>query len=332
MVSVQILRGVAALMVVMFHILLKAQILNLTEISFPQGAAGVDLFFIISGFIMVYITDNKDFHFFDFLKKRLLRILPLYWMLSLVAALVYIYNPAIVNSHNGETSILSSFSLIPIDGKVMLLEVGWTLRYEFLFYFLFSLSLFLFKRHVATCFIIIGMICMLPIIFGYNFYIGYISNPIIIEFLFGMNAYFAYKREILKTALLAAITCVILTIVILFISHDISQIRAVYYGLPMLVVFMTFIYLEKTLKENNRLLPRAAKYIGDASYSIYLSHTFTIAICAKLTILFPHHIEIQILFIPLSMAASIIVGVLCYELIEKPIHKLKPKKTGHYTT
>jgi peptidoglycan/LPS O-acetylase OafA/YrhL len=139
--SVQIMRGLAAFMVVAHHCAWKGQQYSTDPWrGFRAGEAGVDLFFVISGFIMCEATNRRPIGFGAFLKARALRILPLYWLLSLVALACWRIAPQWVNSKGGDTVVLESFLLLPTTG-LYLIQNGWTLSYEFLFYAIFALGL-----------------------------------------------------------------------------------------------------------------------------------------------------------------------------------------------
>lgn len=319
MVTIQWLRALAVMMVIVFHVLLKAQILGLTTLSFSQGAAGVDLFFIISGFIMVYITNRRKFSFINFMKRRVLRIIPLYWLLSMVVGIVYFYNPSIVNSHNGETDILSSFSLLPVQGKVMLLEVGWTLRYEFFFYFIFAISFFLFRKNAIYCLVLIVTISMASLFNLNNFYVQYFTNPIILEFSFGIASYYLFRKVTTKIGLASLITGVMLLALFALAEYGLQN-RVVFYGLPMLFIFLGLLSFEDSIKKSKGCTSRFFSYLGDASYSLYLSHTLAIGVVAKALTLFNNGIA-PYMFVPLAIIASLLTGIVCYECVEKPITK-----------
>ncbi|WP_413693887.1 acyltransferase family protein [Psychromonas sp. KJ10-2] len=108
--SIQYLRGIAAILVVYYHSTIKAVQNNIPDASiYYIGESGVDLFFIISGFIICFVTDNKDFNTLKFLKSRVLRIIPLYWFFTIIALFAYLIVPSMVNSSGGETLILESF-------------------------------------------------------------------------------------------------------------------------------------------------------------------------------------------------------------------------------
>lgn len=140
--SIQYLRALACCMVLLSHISFKLKVHSINHLEwFKIGELGVDLFFIISGFIMCLTADQKENRFLDFMTKRLLRVIPIYWILTSVALIVYIYSPSLVNSSGGSTSVIYSYLLLPTPEKY-LINNGWTLSYEFYFYLLFSMCLF----------------------------------------------------------------------------------------------------------------------------------------------------------------------------------------------
>ncbi|WP_336844182.1 acyltransferase [Serratia nevei] len=316
MISVQWLRGIAVMMVVVYHVLLKAQLLGLTTTSFSIGAAGVDLFFIISGFIMVYITFGKSYSTCYFLKKRFVRIVPLYWILSFVAAVVFILQPSLVNAHNGETTIVGSFTLLPVSGKVMLLAVAWTLQYEFLFYFIFSIFLpFINKRYLLASLTIIAF-TLLGFKENGNYIINFLSNPITLEFIYGIIAFF-----ILRKTTLNSLVCIMLGALIFYAFHSFDiglEQRYIGYGVPMLFIFLGV----ASIKNDNGIVNlkplKALAYIGDASYSIYLTHIFSISITVLL-LRKANLLSSSLLFIALSITLSLLAGLMCYELVEKKL-------------
>jgi peptidoglycan/LPS O-acetylase OafA/YrhL len=176
--SVQMMRGIAALSVVFFHF----------EI-FSKGGFGVDLFFCISGFIMMLVTEkNTD----DFLKKRALRIIPLYYLLTLgVFTMNFIAPQLFVRTETDFASLLRSLFFISGIKAEPIVGVGWTLCYEMLFYLLFFVA---FKishknRHWIT-FAFLAIIVLTGLVFRpTNDYLMFYTRPILLEFALGMFAY-----------------------------------------------------------------------------------------------------------------------------------------------
>ena len=144
---IQYLRGIAAMMVVWFH---GAEQLNGARTLIPNsfGNSGVDIFFVISGFIMVVTTSGTRISPLEFMRRRIIRVVPLYWLLTLAmvgAALVApsLFRTLIVTP----VTLVESLLFIPhysISFPAMawpLLVPGWTLNFEMFFYLVFALSL-----------------------------------------------------------------------------------------------------------------------------------------------------------------------------------------------
>jgi len=152
--SIRTLRALAILTVVLGH-------LALVEVKFGQGATvlpaflirglgGIDLFFIISGLMMV-ITSRGKFHSgkraLSFIYNRLVRIYPLYWIYSFAALAAFLIHPAwwVTNAPENWRDLLVSFLLLP-SRRLPLLNVAWMLIHLIYFYFIFALFLWLLKE------------------------------------------------------------------------------------------------------------------------------------------------------------------------------------------
>lgn len=147
--SIQYLRFLAAALVVLTHgvMSLNHSLGSRVFGDFPQGGRGVDIFLVISGFIMVYITKNRQMTPLRFAFERLTRIVPLYWIFTMLMMLVVVFVPGLVNAQQLEFwHTLSSYLFIPSphpDGGELqpLLRVGWTLNIEMLFYLMIVLAM-----------------------------------------------------------------------------------------------------------------------------------------------------------------------------------------------
>src|SRR5829696_2873445 len=149
--SIQYLRGVAALMVVYTHASVQTQRYADVELPFSaHGAAGVDIFFVISGFIMWMTTigDTPTSKPLPFISRRISRIVPLYWVLTTGIVIVGLVRPDLLSSTVITVwHVLASFFFIPYPhpadngSLVPVLIPGWTLNYEMFFYAIFACSL-----------------------------------------------------------------------------------------------------------------------------------------------------------------------------------------------
>ncbi|WP_051320286.1 acyltransferase [Cupriavidus sp. amp6] len=321
--SVQFLRAVAAVLVVVCHAVTKQGQISGTGAVWEIGGSGVDLFFIISGFIMCHVTANRKVTMRGFLVARVLRIIPLYWALTLVALMVYIVSPSLVNSSGGTTTVLHSFTLIPTGAK-FLIQNGWTLTYEFWFYVIFAATLgFALRWRLA---IVSGIMVALAVggsvLQPANPTVKFLTAPIVLEFVMGIGAYL-FVRYGPRSRELSALL-VFIGVVSLFsyaLSGEVHD-RVYSYGVPMAFVFAGLVSAEDTVRRvSDTMLGRVAGTIGDASYSLYLSHPFALATTAFAIKRFGLQ-EYPITSIAVLTALALVGGYLCYALIEVNLIKL----------
>ncbi len=152
--SLELLRFVAALLVVLFHLP-----------SIGIGEFGVDIFFVISGYVMMLSTATGSH---QFLLKRLIRIVPLYWAATLAVFLIALLIPSLLNNTSANlVHLIKSLLFVPFDkngtGHQPLLTIGWTLNFEMYFYLLFAVGCALSHRYraVITASLLVGFIVLL---------------------------------------------------------------------------------------------------------------------------------------------------------------------------
>ncbi len=160
---IQYLRGIAALMVVWHHGVGQLATLE-TYFPFRFGTSGVDLFFVISGFIMVVTTAGRDVTPTEFIARRFVRVVPLYWVLTLALAATALVAPSLFRSVTlTAVSLIQSLLFIPHfspshAGMIWpVLVPGWTLNYEMFFYVVFAASL-AFSHRLAILSITLAML------------------------------------------------------------------------------------------------------------------------------------------------------------------------------
>lgn len=341
--TVQVLRGVAASLVVFHHFarlyshgtLRRSWILD-SGIG-DLCMCGVDIFFVISGFIMVYTTKGKlgVGDSLVFMKRRVLRIFPLYWIWTTVLLLLLLSGLALRNEHYPTSNLVLSYFLIPSwDGTYFhpLLGQGWTLSFEMLFYLIFALGISFGLRawKVAFAGATFGVLALIGQIFSSDSAVRYLfSNSIVIEFLFGMIVAETVLRigpvrssrfEILSLALMVLGGAALLLTV--RISNP-DQHRFFFYGIPsLLMVFGAVV-------RGSAPAPRLLTYLGDASYSIYLVHDFiALAFATALT----HRLTVQRfppdLAIVVCGIITIALSSLPFPLIERPMNRAFSLKTS----
>lgn len=299
MLSIQVLRGFAVLLVLCLHLTtLISTRFKLDNIDFFSGRIGVDIFFIISGFIIMYSASRAKISPHEFIVKRMIRIYPLYWIYFLMILFVSIVFPGLVNSYS-KANILSSFFLFASQTEP-LLNVSWTLVYEVFFYLAYGFLMIFFKpdKILISIFIlflfvvfILNLIKIPPISLIYG-------SPLLFEFLFGCIIYKLYSKQLMLPPVLA-ILIVISFLWILFSASFFERLylyfapfekeyygrdffRFIYFGFPAVVVVYAFVSLERKL-DSVKYIFFPLKLLGDASYSIYLSHYFALMVCLTLT-------------------------------------------------
>ena len=330
-ISVQLLRALAALMVVLHHIGIKAEQYHSDALStYHIGYLGVDLFFIISGYIMCHSVAGKAMTFSRFISHRIKRIIPLYWLMTAAALVVYLLAPAMVNSSGGETSIFSSWTLIPLGDK-LLVNNGWTLSYEFLFYLVFAAWLAVPSLNKL---VIYSSLTLLVLVFiGICFHpqhptLKFITSKIIIEFILGMLAFKILQRGNMPVKIsLLLISAGLLALILqnqYGIYHSFAG-RVLNGGVPMFLFFIGFVGLEPYINQLRFPGKKLCLLIGNASYSIYLIHPFLLAPGAKVLHKL-HLINHHLLFVLLLLLSSVVAGICCWRFIEQPINAYFKRK------
>ena len=287
--SIQILRGWAALGIILLHVVEMLQQYTGAEGMFcslaplwQTGAAGVDLFFIISGFVMVQSTWNR----FQvpgsaqrFFIRRCIRIVPLYWFYSgcmlLLILLPFTLKEQIFSLPYTLQSFLFIPALNPATGlDLPLLPQGWTLSYEMYFYLLFTLLL-LFPRKFflpALAFVFAGSVLSGMFIQSPGPIIKVLTSPLLLEFAAGCWLASLVKHKDLPSgwALLLLAGGVLLLALSSLITVGMEY-RVIFWGIPALSITGAIVFLEKN---GFSFFPDLLLKMGNSSYSTYLSHIF----------------------------------------------------------
>jgi len=335
LLSIQILRAVAALMVAVVHTRYEFELKFGLGDLIPQMtgmAAGVDLFFVISGFVMAY----GSIHAFcrpgapqDFITRRLIRIVPLYWIAtSILVAHVLLHYPSLAAARQSVGTIIASYLFIPWPGPAgqmtPILAQGWTLNYEMFFYLLFAVSLFARPRIgliglalALILFVLVGPYFPLPPS------LQFFANPLLYEFVFGMAIAAAYHwRPRLPTAVpycLLAIGSAGFVASALWFPDP--SLRVLIWGGPAVLVVTGAVFGENTFHPGaiGRRLGRFLGLRGDASYALYLLHGF---VHAAPRMLFGSIIEpsrFPWLYVAFLISLSVTFSCIIHLAIERPI-------------
>lgn len=332
--SLQYLRAFAALAVVVSH---ASQIVpthgrNNLFGEMPIGAAGVDVFFVISGFIMCHITQKSTISAPDFFKRRLIRVAPSYWIITAVVALAILVVPSVFRSSVFDFGLLvkSLFFVAaenPSNGDfVPVLQIGWTLNYEFMFYALFAVSMAIRRdSSIAITSAALLVLSCLTVVSDKSSAISFYTNPIIFEFVFGMVLWVVFDKWLLNRAGFG-ILLVAAGLVGFFLADAhipvarTSEIRVLAWGLPSLAIVAGLLMVERAGR-----LPRLEwlKHIGDASYALYLTHVLTLGLIRFVWARFEmKSFTPDLVLMAIAIGASVIGSLIYYRVVEKPSSEL----------
>ncbi len=270
--SIQVLRGIAAAMVVVYHL---PRPLGMLELDIPVLNAGVDLFFVISGFVMVVSTQNRRHDYGGFLMQRFTRIVPFYWVMTFVmAAALWLFTSRAVSLQEMADSLLFIPYRDMVTGFVQpVLGVGWTLNLEILFYILFAVTMALGTwKQLAIVGFVFAVAVVARVIFkpAADTVLFFYTSPILFEFLAGMALGHLAGRLARVPAPLAALAALSgIPVMVLFVL-GLNLPRTLAQGLPALVIVAGCVSLEDHFR---RFSPRLLASSGDASYSLYLTHS-----------------------------------------------------------
>ena len=314
--TVQVLRFLAAFSVMMVHIPLLG-----------FGIWGVDIFFIISGFIMMYVTEINDK---NFLIRRIIRIVPLYWILTFGVFLIALIKPEFLNNTTANFEhLFKSLFFIPFNkndiGHYPILFLGWTLNFEIVFYILFSLSLVFFKKNkfIFSSIIIIFFVSINSLLAEKNFIFSTYCSHMFFEFILGMAAYKIWRRFEKKIPISVTnnVSFLLGFILLTFLMNYLNLSRIFAFGVPSFFLLLYFLFFLNHLK-----FPRILILLGDASYCIYLIHPYLIQFFYKVMNIGKFNFFIQSLLTIFISIIVLIISILIFKLVELPINKYFKRK------
>lgn len=337
--NIQILRVVAAYLVVFHHAQPNIDF-NGKAMETHIGTFGVDIFFVISGFIMVFISARREQSTIRFWKDRIIRIAPLYWLATfcMVALASAGFNPSGLHGWDA-VSLSTSLFFLPTarpDGNYYpILTPGWTLIYEMFFYFLFGLSLWLRNQlHavLAITTIFLGLWIAGRIFGPISFAVDYYMNPLMLEFVFGCFLGLLYTRSnyflrrhpktIAMLLVASGMSIIIMSDILLHgLFLRVPEVRLVVFGVPAVFIVLAMLILEQSGHHysGNFLLMQ-----GAASYAIYLFHPLllqsTFKVAGKVEAV---GISASVSFVTLLAFAIVCLGgTLVHLWIEKPLSQV----------
>ena len=306
--GIQYLRAVAAITVLFFHAALGA------GRDDALGTGGVDIFFVISGFLMFQLASREP-ACGKFAWDRIKRIVPAYWLVTLIVAVIQ-FGGGTVNSTFDFWHLVKSLAFIPdmdaARGQAYpTLIVGWTLNYEMFFYAVVT-GLLLIERNLrffTLSFLFSALIIIGEVLQGSSVVLDFYSAPIVLEFVAG-----AMLSELWRAKALPRSGWVLVVVGALLMNAwlPFTLPRFISYGIPAFIIVMGILAeeLRRPIKKFESL-----KLLGDASYSIYLWHLFIV------TAIFCGLGSNPAAF-GLALIGGVGIGVVFYRMFELPAGRL----------
>lgn len=341
-IGVQILRGLAALVVMLQHdSVAMAERAYDSSLRFDCGQCGVDIFFAISGFVMVVVTAGiwgRLGTAEPFLVRRLIRVVPLYWLFTAFKVLLLLAVPALaISTVLTPWHVISSFLFIPDGTLGPVVMVGWTLSFEMLFYVLFTGALSLRVRQPALW--LSGLLAALVIVgmfrtasWNESWAASWAAptkllDPLLLEFVFGMLiGVAALNRRVLpfRLAIALAVLCIAALLSTQLLGNDARAIRLFVWGIPAALLLLTVVSLEDWLRSQP---VQWLAVLGAWSYSLYLSHGFVVdfAWVAAAKLHLAHGLLIYVIYAAAFCACIAAAGVI-HRTIELPVTRALNRK------
>lgn len=327
---VQVLRFFAALSVVALHALAgamdylgRAPLLGRPAV----GQYGVDLFFVISGFIIAWIAYARERAPGPFLLRRIQRVVPAYWIYTLLffgaQLLITALNPSMFRSQASSFELfvrsMTFSSWLDGSGFKPTLPPGWTLEYEMFFYALFAAAMLVSKRPALIVTFVFGAIILsaATVLRGASGPLAdFLFNPLLFDFIFGM---FCAQMLIDRRQALAMAPVMLMLPVLVIAGLVPWYSRVVLGGVPALLLVGTAVWLDLRRGPLTSRAGRLLEHLGDASYSIYLVHGITQAIFLKIG-WFARWMPVELLALLVTLG-SVATGYVMYWVVERPIRR-----------
>ncbi|CAN7626669.1 acyltransferase [Phenylobacterium sp. LjRoot225] len=313
--SLQTLRFVAALLVVYVHSAQVAFAVTGSNGLLPHdltivGRAGVDIFFVISGVVIAKTAPGLTWDAFAW--KRLRRIIPIYFLACIPALAIA------AKAGFGWREVVATFLLWPATDVMTMpmLPVAWTLCFEALFYAAATLVI-LDRRWM---FALLGLYAAATALRSAGPVFQFLGNPIILEFLMGVGLAYAPACRIGRWGVPAGFAALVAAGFLgvaptggdlQFLQGEGAFQRVLAYGLPSALIVYGAMQIQAKAS--------VWTYLGDASYTLYLVHTFPVSLLLTLGPVLALPTDMIIL---LAVAASLLLAWRSYELFEKPILRL----------
>ncbi|MGH6710035.1 MAG: acyltransferase family protein [Bradyrhizobium sp.] len=326
LVHIQILRFFAALAVVAFHawgIAPDGFKVPDSPIAFvlSRGGHGVDLFFVISGFIIFYATHSAKLTPAEFLRRRVERIVPLYFFVTGAVTVLALALPATFGTPDWYTPrhILKSLAFVAFtDGEMPVVYLGWSLEYEMYFYLVTALLMALTRdvwRNIVMAFSAAAITGQVP---GVDAALGnyaFFTDPMILEFVLGVIIGSAFVNGRVGRPMAVSAACAIAVL----LATDPAN-RVIMSGIPSACLVAAAAFVSRRRVDPSwpeRVLAR----LGDASYSIYLAQVQTVSLAStSIADLIPAIPPLALVIVTSGIVVTL--GLLLNIVVERPLLRL----------
>jgi len=344
--TLQVLRALAAILVVAQHAkdyLVEQHEAVPAALNWIHGIAGVDIFFVISGFVMMISCGRlleRPNPARTFLLRRIIRIVPLYWLLSALKLALILWQPHLGQHGTTPWNAIASFLFLPSwapYGEIRpLIPTGWTLNFEMAFYLFFAAALMFAGRKLSRVLILLTPAMLALALAGLLRTDAWpactaIADPIVLEFLAGVwVAHLTLERRLPSRVIAVGLAGLGLLGLALLDPAPLWQ-RPLLWGSSATLLILGAVAVEGRVA---RLIPRWLLTLGDASYSIYLIQTFLFPILHFGMALWSHGLvhrdplEAGLLMLVMGVALASVAGVGLHHLVEKPMTERLRRSVG----
>jgi exopolysaccharide production protein ExoZ len=327
--NLHLLRAIAALGVVYFHTTSTAGL----KLRWDVGSRGVDVFFVISGFIIAYIGTSKPQQFF---RRRLIRVVPFYWAATLVVFGLVLALPRYFRSTTADlTHLVMSLLFVPHESAVgemhPTLVLGWSLNFEMLFYVAFAVALLLSRRWSPLVCVagLVSFVVAVHAIGTSNAVLAFYARPIVLEFCAGIGVFYLFnwcsarRDRLARVGALKGCLLVLLVgslIAIAVFEHQYPEVpRYLVAGIPSFFIVSSALLLERIYGVTSK--NRVVHLLGEASYIIYLIHPYIVFTVLRVFVKDADRLSspaIVALIIGLLALVSVI-AIVIHLVFEKPV-------------
>lgn len=325
---IQYLRGLCAFVVFAMHTqpwLSNIYGINIGRLLFKYGGYGVHIFFIISGFIMVYTykkksSENTFKEAYSFIIRRIIRIVPLYIFLTILFIILF-RDFSYFTQWSKLAKVIKCILFIPYNDYPVVL-VGWSLNYEMFFYILFSISI-VFGRYRIFCLMFLYLLLLISQNFHFqNSYLKMVSDPLNNFFFIGVIlGIISSKIKIFQQAPIFLFLLSLITYGLVFLG--IIKFNSQYALLiPLTTIFIGFLSMD--LSKYGKIFIKPLYILGNISYSFYLLHTIIVDIFIRYIKIDETEIEsslVKLLAYIFLTFVIILVSYISYNVFEKKLYK-----------